>query len=73
LSTSVGRHGSQQGDRYAAQGLTEITEIASGPPDPASGGAADHASSFGRSDISIDGIGDPVYQAFLATGLLHPR
>jgi hypothetical protein len=66
-------HDSQHADCVPAPGLTEITEIAPGQPDPASGDGESRPSTPALEDLNIDRIYDPVYQAFLATGLLQPR
>ena len=60
-------------DSEAAQEIVEITEI-----QPAQLGwlGAGEGAGIGRlilSDLPVEGVSDPLYQAFVATGFLRPR
>jgi hypothetical protein len=66
--------GSQFVDCDASEGMAEITEIAPpGLPDGVSGGDELAESPLTLGDFKIDTVTDPLYQAFVATGLYRPR
>lgn len=63
----------QRSDDGASQGIVEIVEIVSDMPERMSGGDELGDGLLTLSDFNIDAVNDPLYQAFVATGLFRPR
>jgi hypothetical protein len=59
-------------DFNAAPRLAEISEIVPDMPEQVSGGDDLGDGLLTLSGFNIDGVNDPLYQAFVATGLFRP-